>query len=238
MNYIKASLLMKQLIADGNEICLAVNKTALNLKNIMFISDENDTLETIPMDSYTDEFVKSTLDKYKSTASFVITDVASMDVQGKNLTYFLYKAYNKHVEKGLVYYQVINPDTLEAIGDLQFSNAEENIFFKIDTPKTEESSCNAMETGEQTHNEKKIAFLIGHNDEERLYYDIERLIVDTANNVQKNQKTQFTFIIQVSTFGKNPSDAFKQKVNDIAHLCTSSVKEAYPNCTFIFEWGE
>ena len=83
---------------------------------------------------------------YENINTFVISDFVTTINNGRKITYYLYKGYNKISDKGLVYFQLIDKETLAPTSELQFSNIEDNIFLKPEIPTTEESSCNAIET--------------------------------------------------------------------------------------------
>lgn len=236
MQYLKNALELKQLINQANDILLELNKKEIKHQNFIFLNLGESKISSFPMDEYTNEFVSETIKQNAKAECMLMTDVAKMEVQGKELYYYMYKAYHKNLEKGLVFYQVFDPKTLKPQGVLQFSSLEENIFYTIDAPSFEESSCNAMETGEQSATDKNIAFLIGHTNEERLLYDIERLIFDTINNVQKNPKVKFRFIIQVSLYGGSISEALKAKVSAIGQFVQKELKNEYTNTTFTFDY--
>lgn len=234
MNYLEATVFLKKLIEKTNTNLLAENKNGLVEKNKMVIRSNFGKSIELKMDSFTNEFVKKTLTEYNSEA-FVITDMVSTNDTGQELTYFLYKAYHSLFDKGLVFFQVINKDTLTPVSGLQFSNLEDNIFYAVKEPNFEESSCNAIETAENTTKEPCIAFIIGHMNEERLLFDLQRLIFDTANNVQKHKNRHFKFYLQISVFGGKPSKDFLAQLASIKHTCQKHIKPAYPNSTFIFE---
>ena len=121
---------------------------------------------------------------------------------------------------------------------MSFSNLEDNIFYQVPTQEGEESSCNAIETDENTVKEPSIAFLIGHMNEDRLLYDIQRLILETANNVQKHKGRFFKFTLQVTVFGKKPSEEFKQKLQIIHQKVDQDIKHHFENSSFIFALEE
>ena len=175
------------------------------------------------------------LQQYPTTKAFVITDMAAMPVKEHMLTYWLYKGYHQGMEKGMVYFQPIDQQSLQKQGQLQYSNLEENIFLKHAGPDFEESSCNAMETDEEIEGGKSIVFLIGNMDESRLLYDIERLIVDSANNVQNHKSLSFKFILNINKFGGLPSNDFLGRLNVIEKFAKEQISAEYGNTRFIFE---
>lgn len=235
MELIKAALSLKQHIEDTNAKLVEKNKDGLVLKNVMALKSNCGEVKAISMDSFTNIFVEDVLNSKKDTEAFVISDLAAMEVKDQVITYFLYKAYHKKLEKGLVFYQMINPDTMQINGDLQFSNLEENVFFKAPQPDFEESSCNAIETDNHTKDAPEIAFLIGHTNEERLSYDIQRLIIETAHNILKNPNVNYRFILQISVFGSTPSKEFEATVQDLEKATTELIEPAFRNAKFIFE---
>lgn len=236
MEYIKAAVVLKKLIEKANQEIKAKNSTGFDMKNLMIFSKNGDDIETQEMDVFTNGLVNENLKKNPETKAFVITDVATNEVQHKFITYFLYKAYHKSMEKGLFFYQKVNPKTMEFQGDLQFSNLEQNIFLKPDLPAFEESSCNAMETDKHTKEQPEVVFLIGNMNEERLVYDIRRLIVETAFNVLKNTSVKYNFIVHISRFGDAPSNELKNSVKDIEKDTKQLIEQEFPNTTFSFEW--
>lgn len=236
MDYLKSAIELKELIKATNKKVLAGNIGALNIKNIMLLRLANKDMIEVAMESYTDTFVKHTLNCNSQSKAFVMTDVVVSMVEGKKIAYYLYKGYDAAVEKGQVYFQLFNNDTFEPIGPLQFNNLEDNVFFKVEHANSEESSCNAMETEKKIEKGKSIVFLIGHMDENRLVYDIQRLIFDTVNNVQKHKTINFEFIINISKFGGKPSDELRKQVKAIDAYTQKKVKAAFPNSTFLFEF--
>lgn len=136
------------------------------------------------------------------------------------------------MEKGLVFYQPIKEETLSPFGNFEFSNSETNIFFQREEPEAEESTCNAMETDKVIENGKSIVFFIGHMDEKRLTYDIQRLIVDTVNNVSKHPRLHFEVIIQYSVYGGNPSGKFLDQIHEIEAYTREKVTREYTNISF------
>ena len=236
MEYLKAALSLLSLIKETNSKLIQDIQSSIKTPNQMLIQFSNEHKQLLNMETFSNDFVNSTLSKNASNEAFVITEVATMNVKGHELTYFLYKGYHSKVEKGLVFYQMFNANTFEIIGDLEFSNVEDNIFYSVEAPQVEESSCNAMETDEVIKNGKSIVFLLGHMDEQRLIYDIQRLIFDTVNNVSKHSKLSFSFIIQIARYGGTPSEMLKKQVAEIEKFTTTYVYSEYPNASFKFEY--
>ncbi len=234
MNYLEAAVFLKRLIKTTNSDLLSLNKNGLVNKNQMVIRSNFGNPIKIKMDAFSNEFVSKTLNEYDSEA-FVITDLVTVNNKGQELTYFLYKGYHSLFDKGLVYFQLINKTNMQAIGELEFSNLEDNIFYNVQAPNFEESSCNAIETKENTIKEPSIAFLIGHMNEDRLFYDINRLIFDTANNVQKHKNRHFKFHIEISKFGGKLSPEFLSKLDALKLSLDKYITPEYPNSTFIFD---
>ncbi len=238
MEYLQAAVSLQSLIKEINEDILVETGPADARPNKMWIKKSSDAIRKIEMESFSNEFVTSTLNNLGDTTAFVVTDLASMDVKGKQVHYFLYKAYHSLVEKGLVYYQMINLETFNPIGTLQFSNVEDNIFYAVAGPETEESSCNAMETDKVVENGKSIVFFIGHMDETRLTYDIERLIFDTLNNISNHEKLKFEFIIQVARYGMKPTKELREEVERIEAFTRAYLYPEYPNASFEFTFEQ
>lgn len=238
MDILKSASELKKLIIYTNKLLLSKNKGKLVQKNCIVVKNKNSHAIDSEMSSFTNSFVQQTIEKNSNCEAFVISDIAQMDVKGKKISYFLYKGYHNLIDKGLVCYQLIDENTFEPTGNLQFSNSEENIFFNIKQPKIEESSCNAIETKNHTKEKPEIAFIIGHVNKERLLYDIQRLIIDTANNVSKNQDTYFKFIIQVSLFNSNDTTKLMPEINEIEKQTKKHISPLYTNTSFVFELGE
>jgi len=236
MEYLKSAIELKDFITATNQVLLSKNNGAVNIKNLIRVFLPKQDIIELEMESYTDVFVKKILESYKGNQSFVMTDVAETVIEGKSLSYYLYKGYDASIEKGLVYFQLFDKVTCQPIGTLQFSNLEDNVFYSVNAPDKDESSCNAMETEKKIEKGKNIVFLIGHMDEERLLYDIQRLIFDTVNNVQKHKAITFEFIINISKFGGKPSDDLRKQVKAIDEYTQTYVKPAFPNSTFLFEF--
>lgn len=234
MKYLKSALTVVKLIEDANSKMLQQLKNNAADWNFMFIEKQGQNLASLKMDAFSNDFVVKTLGEFQKSDAFAITDLATMDVKGKNITYLLYKGYHAEMDKGIVFYQVIEPETQQPIGKLQFSNMEENIFFSFDLPDAEESSCNAMETDKEIKGGKSIVFFIGHMNEDRLLYDIQRLIMDTIHNVSKHPKLQFSFIISIARYGALPSDKLKKQVQEIATYTHECIVPIYPNTHFEF----
>ena len=238
MDYLKAAIALKSLIEDTNSIVLQKTDEFIKSPNQMRIKLQEGNIKDVVMDTFSNEFVNNTLESIGGSEAFVITDIASMDVKGKKLDYLLYKGYHSKIEKGMVFFQLIDKQSLVPNGQLQFSNMEENIFYTVDFPQSEESSCNALETDRKVEKGKGIVFLIGHMDEHRLVYDIERLIFDTVNNVSKHPQLQFSFIIQIDRFGGSPSQELREQVAAIEEFTKNNICPEYPNTAFEFVFGQ
>lgn len=237
MEYLKAAIELKKDIKEINQQMIGKELSQKN-PNIMFVKLSDDSVNEVNMTEYTNDFVSATLESRPGSKSFIITDLATMNTQGQELTYWLYKGYNNQTENGLVYFQVIDKDTLMPKGGLQFSNLEKNIFYEIKAPDFEESSSNAMETDEEVQGKKSIVFLVGNMNEERLVHDIQRLIVDTINNVQRHSGLDFRFILNISKFNEEPSESFKNQIKEIEHYTNEFVTTEYPNTEFVFDIEE
>jgi len=238
MKYLKAAISLLSLINETNESLLSnIEKLAQSL-NYMFIKTSDNNTKEVQMVAFSNEYVNIALKDTPQSQAFVMTDIATMDVKGKKLTYLLFKGYHSEIEKGMVFYQVINKETFAPIESLQFSNVEENIFYQIITPEKEESSCNAMETDKVIKGGKSIVFFIGHMDEDRLVYDIQRLIFDTANNIKKHPKLQFEFIINIAKYGGKPSKQLMDEVQSIDEYIQKHFYPEYPNAQFKFEFEQ
>ena len=238
MEYLKAAISLLSIIKETNDSLLSNIDKLAQAPNYMFIKTSDNNIKEVQMVSFSNEYVNIALEDTPQSQAFVMTDIATMDVKGKKLTYILYKGYHSEIEKGMVFYQVINKDTFAPVESLQFSNVEENIFYQVITPEKEESSCNAMETDKVIKGGKSIVFFIGHMDEDRLIYDIQRLIFDTANNIKKHQKLQFEFIINIAKYGGKPSEQLKDKVKSIEEFIQKHLYPEYPNAQFKFEFEQ
>ncbi|MDC7220798.1 MAG: hypothetical protein PQJ59_12760 [Spirochaetales bacterium] len=238
MEYLQAALSLRSLIGESNSHLLTMTDTIPENPHLMRIKMGEENIKELVMETFSNEYVTETLNKMGDTEAFVVTDLVTMNVNGKEMTYLLYKGYHSQVEKGMVFYQIVDEKDLSPVGKLQFSNTEENIFYEIDEPGDEESSCNALETNKKDIKGKGIVFLIGHTNEERLVYDIQRLIFDTVNNVTKHPKLHFTFIINISHFGGTPSDGLKEQVKAIDELTRNEIYPLYSNVTFEFSFEE
>ena len=238
MEYLNAAVTLKSLINETNSTLLEMGESiSLSPNHMMIKHSTEDTSQKVIMETFSDAFVKSTLDKRASDA-FVITDFVSMEQNGKEMTYILLKGYSNKMEKGMVFFQPINKETFEPIGPLQFSNMEDNPFYTVAVSDVEESSCNAMETDKDKEDKvvKNIVFLIGHMDEDRIVYDIERLIIDTVNNMSKHVKAKFHFIIHIASFGKTATHKLRAEVLAIEKFITENIYPEYPNSTFEFAY--
>lgn len=235
MQYLQAAHTLKQLIRHVNHLQVQKEPSVRSHCNSMFLFSNGKPFVELEMTTYTDEFVQSALEKYPETTAFVMTDLASMIVRDRKLTYWLYKAYHVELEKGLVYYQPIDENSLVKIGSLQYSNLEQNIFFKVSAPDFEESSTNAMETDSKEEGTKSIVFLIGNFSEERLSYDIQRLIIESTSNVQNNRGLKFHFIFNISKFREKPSDGFLKELRTIEEYTTKHLLADYPNVRVSFD---
>ena len=234
MEYLQAAVLLESLIKETNHLLLQKKEMILEAPNRMRVILDDGTREDIPMDSYTNDYVKGTLENLGSSKAFIMTDMVSTEIKGKDVTYLSYKAYHREVDKGLFFYQLVDKIFLSPVGSLRFSNLEDNIFYSVPSPQSEESSCNTMETDRVVENGKSIVFFIGHMDEERLIYDIQRLIFDTVNNVTRHPKLQFEFIIQIARYGAAPSENLRRRVESIEEYTKKHIYPEYPNATFDF----
>ena len=236
MDYLETAVALKQLIAKTNEVLLDKNKGELTVPNKMLVRTNFGNVIETTLGAFTNVSVRDALKEYESEA-FVITDFVATEQQGQELSYFLYKGYSRVFDKGLVFFQLVNKETFEPVGKLEFSNIEDNIFYEVIGPKHEESSCNALETKDNTAKNPCVAFLISHMNEERLLYDINRLIFETANNVQKHKNRNFKFIIQIDKNGGELSEQFKVEIDKMAQSLEKNFKPEYPNCEFVFAVG-
>lgn len=235
MQYLEAAIELKKLIRKVNHLQMQKETTVLSHKNSMFLFLEDKSLIEVTMKEFSNEFVNAVLEQHPATKAFVMTDMATMAVKEQNMTYWLFKGYHCGLEKGMVYFQPIDGQSLQKIGRLQFSNLEDNIFLRHVGPDFEESSCNAMETDEQIEGGKSIVFLIGNMEENRLLYDIERLVFDTVNNVQNHKSVSFKFTLNISKFGGLPSNDFLNRLNAIEKFTKEQVTAEYGNTRFIFD---
>ncbi len=238
MEYLKAAISLRTFLWETNFTLRQYIDEIKTKPNKMWLKTYDDQLEKIDMEEFSNEYVKNILKRMGNVEMFLVTDIANMDVNGKELFYLLLKGYHSRIEKGMVFYQVIDRDSYEPSGFLQFSNLEDNIFYTTDAFKGEESSCNAMETDKSKDDNKSIVFFIGHLDEERLFYDIQRLIFDTVNNVARHPKIQFDFIISVARYGGSPSMELLEKVQALDLFIKEKVHPEYPNASFTFTFEQ
>lgn len=236
MSYIQAAIVLNKLVTVTNQSISSDNLITQESPNYLFINSAQKTVQ-LKMKSFTDDFIKEQINQQPQCHSIVFTNLVTTIIQGKELSYILYKCYHKHMDKGFVYYQTVNKESLQPVGDLQFSNQEENIFFNLPEPDFEESSCNALEAKGSTAENKKIVFLIGNMNEERLLFDIERLIVTTLYNTCKHPTLKFHFIINIAKFGGDIDNSFDQKLMPVKKE-TQTLLAGFPNITFAFEYAE
>ena len=235
MDYLEAALELKLLIRKVNHLQIQKESTVLGHKNSLFLFRGSKPLAELPMTEFTNEFVNSALSQYSETTALVMTDLTSMMLKDRQLTYWLYKGYHIQLEKGMVYFQPIDEQSLTKQGRLQYSNLESNLFFKLNAPDCEESTCNAMETDVQEEGAKHIVFFIGNMNEERLLFDVQRLIFDTLSNVQNHKNIRFYFILNISKFGSHPSGAFLEQLKVIDNFTAKYLVPEYPNASFQFD---
>ncbi len=235
MKYLKAVIDTKSLIVNANNILLTKNNGIVIKQNIFLSTASGTEINESELNEFTNESVFNKLASDKNINTFVISDFVTTINNGRKITYYLYKGYNKISDKGLVYFQLIDKETLAPTSELQFSNIEDNIFLKPEIPTTEESSCNAIETKNNKPDKPEIAFLIGHMNEERLIYDIERLIIDTVSNVHKHKQLTFKFIIRISKFGGSPSEKLEKQIEEIEEYTHSIIQKEFTNAHFEFE---
>ena len=235
MKYLKASIELKKLIEQTNELCLKKNCPVLKERNFIVLKSDSGEQHEIKMKEFSNEFLQTILEENKNSKAFVFTDLAATMIKDQKLTYFLYKGYHSEIEKGSVWFQAINEETSEPTGELQFSNLEENVFYSVSAPYFEESTSNAMETDEQIEGGKSIVFIIGNLNEERLLHDIQRLIFDTVNNVQKHQGLKFKIVLNITKFNGEPTADFLKKLELIKEYTHTSIQPEYPNCEFVFD---
>lgn len=238
MKYLESALFLRSMVLRFNNELLEKTDEIKSHPNYMRLAFGNGNTKDIIMDSFCNEFVCSTLSENENSSGFVITDLVTMQVNNMDMTYILYKAYHCEIEKGMVFYQVLNPVSMIPEGEIQFSNIEDNIFYNPLSWDVEESSCNAIENKKDNRSGKSIVFLIGHMDEKRLVYDIQRLIFDTVHNVAKHSSTEFNFLISINRFGGKASMELKNQVEDIDLFFREKFKPQYHNCSFDFVFEE
>lgn len=234
MEYLEAAWKLRSLINETNKNFLVNKQEIQESPRRMRVVTEKTGIKELIMDDFNNSYVRKNLKELEQPEAFVVCDIASMDIKGKTLNYILYKGYHSTMEKGWVLYQPLEEESLQPFGSLEFSNAEENIFFQVSEPDAEESTCNAMETDKVIENGKSIVFFIGHMDEERLIYDIQRLIVDTVNNVSKHPALKFEVIVQYSVYGGNVSGKFLDQIHEIDRYTREEMARFYTNISFEF----
>lgn len=235
MQYLQSAYSLKQLIRHVNRLQLQKEPSVRWHCNSLFLFTNEKPFVELEMTSFTNEFIESALEKYPEASALVMTDLATMQVRDRALTYWLYKAYYVGLEKGMVYYQPIDKTNLSKIGSLQFSNLEPNIFLPFAVPKIEESSVNALESEADEEGVRKIVFLVGHWDEGRLLYDIQRLILDSASNAQKHKGLKFHFVFNISKFREKPREAFSRELQFITNYIPEFLSSDYPNVAISFD---
>ena len=234
MEYLEAAIILKRLISKTNSLLLKEYTSGIMNKNIMLIRSNFGNEIEVNMKSYTNQVIKTHLEEYANSEAFVISDFVSAMQDGKLCNYFVYKGYGALFDKGLVFYQFINNQNFQPIGKLEFSNLEQNIFYDVDEPKIRASKCCALETDENTAKNPSVAYLIENENEDRLLFDIQKLIYETANKVQKHKKRHFKFYIKINKFIDNTSPGFFLKLDNLQYSLTKEFNNEYPNCTFIF----
>lgn len=237
MDYLKAAIALRKQIEKSNKDLPKHLSVAVKGRHIMYLSCKDGTEHVFEMKAYTNAYVNEILKKYDCVEMFVITDRATTVQKDAEIHYYLLKGYHTSLEKGLVFFQPINKEDASPIGDLQFSNIEDNIFLPVPEHKVEESSCNAMETDDSTTAHRKIVFFIGNLDEERLYLDLQRLVYDTLYNVQLHSQLKFNFIIEISVFEGQASTTFKEQVVALEHFINEEYIHLHPNSTINFTWS-
>ncbi len=238
MKLLKSALYLRSLVQEAHMRMQKHLPYTVHPINRMFLKINPNTVHELRMEEFTNDFVHKKVLEYQNTEAFVMTDLATMDVKGKTVTYLLFKAYHVALETGMVYYQVIDASTHQAVGELQFSNPEANPFYPVKSPEIEESSCNAMETETEKKGEKHIVFFIGHMDENRLLYDIQRLIIDTVHNVSKHPKLHFSFTISIARYGAVPTPGLIKQVAEVENFTKQQVLPAFPNTSFVFTFEQ
>ena len=236
MSYLQATLDLKKFISDSvtiymNEIACGnrdFNQIYFNIKG---------KIEHRNIVEFNNEHISELIKDCPDASIFMITDKATTTIQDQEITYFIFKGYHDMVESGMVYYQIIDKYKFSPNGDLQFSNQETNIFYDVHMPDFEESSCNAMETNDSGKDHKRIVFFIGNLNEERLLFDIERLIFTTLNNIKNHNSLRFTFIINIARFGGEMSSTFFNRIDGIKNT-TKKILKDQPNVNFVFEFAD
>lgn len=236
MKYLQETKELQNFITEINEKVIENKIIDSSLPNHLFLKSENKS-NHLKMERFADDYILEQINSTPECTFLVFTNLVNTRVKGDDFTYFLYKGYSKHTHKGFVYYQVVHNEDLSPIGGLQFSNFEDNIFFKSLAPDFEESSCNAIEAVGSTATNKKIVFLIGNLNEERLLFDIEHLIVTTTFNSKKHSSFTFHYIVSISVFGHKISNDFTIKLENIKTACNALV-ESNQNLKFSFEYTE
>lgn len=236
MKYLQETQALEKFITEINEQVIKDKLIDSSLPNHLFLKSENKSSH-LKMERFADDYILEQINSMPKCTFLVFTNLVSTQIKGNVLTYFLYKGYSKLTEKGFVYYQVVHNDTLSPLGELLFSNFEDNIFFKSLAPDFEESSCNVIEAAESTATNKKIVFLIGNLNEERLLFDIEHLIVTTAFNSKRHSAFTFHYLLSISIFGHKISDDFTMKLENIKTACNALVENS-SHLKFSFEYTE
>ena len=234
MDYFKAAVILNQLIKSTNNKLLAQYKTGIVEEKQMAIRSNFGKIIYQSVSKTNLEFVKKNIEEFNSEA-FVISDFIISHSNNSEMTYFIYKGFHKLIDKGLIFYQLVDKYNLNPIGDLQFNGFEENIFYTVDAPNFKECTYEVLERDENTIKAPSIDFMIVYKVEERLIYDLQRLIFKAANNALKHKKCMYKFHVRITALDSKISSQFIAEVEAISKTLQQILAPEYPNSTFIFE---
>ncbi|TLX73060.1 hypothetical protein E9993_16500 [Labilibacter sediminis] len=233
MEFFKAAVILNQLIKSTNTTLLNDYKTENHQKNQLFIRSNFGKIILHPIEKSNPEFIKQTINEFNSEA-FILANLINTHKEDHDISYFIYQGFHKLIDQGLVYIQMVDPYTHSAVGDLQFYSLEGNIFYPIISPNIKESTYEVKKREESTIKCPSVSFSICHHNEERILYDLKRLILKSANNAQKHKNCQYTYHIQINLENNKMSPQCIKAIKTLEQSIQQDLLPEYPNSTFIF----
>lgn len=84
MEYLHAALSLRSLIKETNHFFLENTQKLRNSPRRMRVVSVEESVKELIMDDFSNEDVRSNLKELDETKAFVVSDIASMEVSGKN----------------------------------------------------------------------------------------------------------------------------------------------------------
>lgn len=163
-------------------------------------------LKHIYLEDFTDECIKKHLSNTFQTPNvFVLAGESKIEdpKTGTIQHFYIIKLYIEHMNQGYIFsvpFSVDNNKT--AFEDIKYAGSDDNVYLENKIPEGEGSSCNTIKMDPKLPYYHRAAFLIGHMDESRLWFDTEQMLTDMYCKLALDTNRNFELIFEISKFGK------------------------------------